>query len=409
MPSPQELAANPQLDEATLVAVEKKSVRTLLAEADTTKEKITALLTWYKATRLGRALARLTSAGGFLLAGGVAYAGLFSVFSALAIGWTIFMAVLGNNQSLRDSVIESINTALPGILTTDDKQGLVDPDQLVQSTALNLTSIIALGVLLWSALAVMTALRTSIQRMFGVIGPPENFAIGKLKDLTGFIVIGLAIVVTSVLGIAAGTFGKTVLDWLGVEGAIAGFLLRVASFALAAVVDFGVFIYLFRFVAGMRAPRRDLFMGAGIAAVASGILRVLGTSAVGSVTDNPILASAAALITLLLWINLLVRVTLVAAAFTANPPAPLMPQTPEELRFDQSPNYVTVSVPETLQWDHQAITGALNPDPSLDPHYRDEDEHPYWGGLIGWYKRRKVQRLERKLERARADYMRPVT
>lgn len=405
MPS---LEDNPQIDPATIVAVEKRSLRDLMSEADATGEKLKAALTWFQASRLGRAFGRLSSGGGFLLAGGVAYAGIFSIFAALAIGWTVFMAVLGSNDELRESVIDSINTALPGILATGSNDGMINPDDLIQDTAFNLTSMIALVVLLWSALAVMTMLRLSVQRMFGIIGPPTNFLVGKAKDLTGFVMIGLAVVITSVLGIAAGTLGKVVLDWLGIEGAFAGFLLRALTFLIAGLVDFAIFVFLFRIVAGAKPPTRDLVFGCVIAAVGSGVLRTLGTTAVGSVADDPILASAAAIVTLLVWINLLVRLTLFAAAFTANPPAPRTPKTPEELRFDEHPNYVTVSVPRTLEWDHQAITGALNPIPEevAEEKADSEDDDPYWGGLIGKLKRRRIRKLEAKLSQAKMDYHR---
>lgn len=401
------LENNPRIDDATVVAVENTPLKELLAAEDTAMGKIKAAVTWFQSTRIGRANARLGMSSGFYLAGGIAYAAIFSIFAALAIGWTVFMAVLGGNDQLRASVIDSVNEALPGIIDDGSNNGMVSPDSLVLDTALNVTSIVALFVLLWSALAVMTALRTSIQRMFGIVGAPVSFVVGKLKDLAGFVVLALAVLVTSALGIAAGTLGSAVLDAIGIKGAVAGFLLRALSFVLAALVDYGVFVFLFRFVAGMRIPKRDLLMGPAIAAIASSVLRVLGTSVVGSVSDNPVLAGATALVTLLLWVNLLARVTLLMAAFTANPPAPKLPEAPEEIRQNETPNYVTVSAPETLKWDFQAITGTLNPDETLNPDVeKPEPVKPYWGGMVGRYKKWRIERTEKKLAAMRADYYR---
>ncbi|MBN9328042.1 MAG: YihY/virulence factor BrkB family protein, partial [Cellulomonas sp.] len=60
---------------------------------------------------------------------------------------------------------------------------------------------------------------------------------------------------------------------------------------------------------------------AAIAGVGLGVVRVLGTSVVsGSVRHNPVLASFAVIVVLLLWINLVSRIVLLAAAWTANPP-----------------------------------------------------------------------------------------
>ena len=60
-----------------------------------------ALFAWWQHTRPTRANARFGARGGGVLTGGIAYAALFSVFAALTIGYTIFMAVLGDNDELR--------------------------------------------------------------------------------------------------------------------------------------------------------------------------------------------------------------------------------------------------------------------------------------------------------------------
>lgn len=357
-------------------------------------------------SRLVRSARRYLLASGNLLAGGIAYSALFSIFAALAIAWTAFMAVLGSNEKLRQQTLDAINDALPGVIKDGSGSGLIAPESMVVETAFNLTSIIGLVVLLWSALSVMTALKKSLRRMVGIAWAPENFVIGKARDLLGFLAMALGVVVTAILGTIAGTAGKVVLEWLGLEGGFAAFSLRFAMLALSFVVDWLVYLMLLRFTAGIRAPRKDLFLGAAIGAIASGILRVLGTSAVGSVSDNPMLAGFAALITLLLWVNLAARIVLFVAAFTANPPAPFTPKVPEMMRFNETPNYVTASVPETLTWSHSTVTGVLEPDEALDPNApKDEPiERVEWKGLAGRIQGWRVRRLEEKARKARASY-----
>ena len=52
-----------------------------------------------------------------------------------------------------------------------------------------------------------------------------------------------------------------------------------------------------------------------------GIVRTLGTTVVaGSVSKNPLFTSVAVLVTLLVWVNLIARILLLAAAWTADPP-----------------------------------------------------------------------------------------
>ena len=76
-------------------------------------------------------------------------------------------------------------------------------------------------------------------------------------------------------------------------------------------------------LANQSPPRRDLLIGAAVAATGMGVVRLAGTSLVaGSVDRNPLLASFAAIVVLLLWINLIARIVLLAAAWTADPPVP---------------------------------------------------------------------------------------
>ncbi|WP_324649700.1 YihY/virulence factor BrkB family protein [Georgenia sp. H159] len=392
-------------------------------------ERLKALLSWWEHSRPGRGLARYAKARGGLLAGGITYSALFSVFAALTIGYTVFMTVLGNNAELRQTVLDGVNDALPGIIDTGTNGGLVAPENLMLETALNPASIGAAAVLLWTAITVMNALKRSIRAMFGIVTPKESPVLTRVRDLGGFLTLMLAVVLTAALGIAAGTAGGWVLGLIGIEGTVASVALRIAGFLAAFVVDALVFVLLFRVLAGVHVPGRDLLVGAVMGGVASGVLRAFGTTLVGG-ADDPILATAAALITLLLWINLLSRVTLMIAAWTANPPAPPKPEDPATTNFDEHPNYVTLSAPRTLEWEYEAITGTVEAADDVREatlaadlehlgeegqqvlaarretaeRRREEDRilaearerEDHWGGLVGRVRRWKHRRSDRR-------------
>lgn len=319
-----------------------------------------------RALRLVRAGQRYVVARGRLLAGGIAYSALFSIFAALAITWTVFVSVLGGNAELRATVLQAIDRTLPGILGDGSGSGLIEPDDLLLDVGLDVTSVVAGAVLLWSALSLMTAIRRAIQSAFGIVASPLSFFAAKGLDAVGFVGVVLGLLVGAALGLAAGTFGEPFLEMLGLRGSVAGGVLRVLGFLVAAVVDGAVFVLLVRVTAGVRPLRRDLLAGAGVAALLSGLLRVLGTGVLG-VASNPLLASVAVVATLLLWVNLWGRAIIFAAAFAANPPAYTRPGSAEEVHFDDRPNYVTLSDPGTLVWRHQPYTGAIIPDPELRP------------------------------------------
>ncbi|MDK6763409.1 YhjD/YihY/BrkB family envelope integrity protein, partial [Escherichia coli] len=95
---------------------------------------------------------------------------------------------------------------------------------------------------------------------------------------------------------------------------------KIAVFLLAATVDALVIMFIIRFTSGIRVPRRDFITGAALGAFLLSIIRVVGTSAVSSVSGNPLLAPFAAIATLLLWLNLASRIVLMVSAYMANPP-----------------------------------------------------------------------------------------
>lgn len=396
--------SEPRVAVATVDAVERRSLKELLGAADGMGEKVKAVMAWLQSTRPMRANNRITSTGANLLAGGVAYNALFSLVAALTVGITVVMTLLQHNPQFRDTVIQGIADAVPGILQVDGGEGLVDPESLMLETALNPATIIAAAVAIWSAKAMMTALRRSMRSVAGIAVLRENFFVQLLRDVGAFAVLGLTIIATSVLVVSSQAFGQQVLDWIGIEGAVAGFLIRAAAYMVTFVMDFFLFLFLFRFLAGIRAPRKDKLIGAALGAFLSGILRALGTAAI-SIPDNPVMQAGTAIVTLLLLVNLMVRMALLVTAMMVNPPAPVIPQAPDEIHFRTTPNYVTVSVPATLAWDHEPARGTLIPDPTLNPEFTPEPApEPKWGGLIGRMKRRRIDRLERRLADAREKY-----
>ena len=276
--------------------------------------------------------------------------------------------------------MSTVNDSLPGILKTPaTPEGLLDPNAMVIHDPLNPVTIISILVLLWSALSLMTNLRISIQAMFGIARLPQNFVLAKLLDLSGFLILGLGAILSTALSAVAQLFAEQILVLLALPVGWGHALIQFISIAAPLVVDLGVFVFLFRVMAGARAPGLDLLFGAAVGAVASSIVRYLGTAAVSSVADNPLLAPFAAIITLLLWVNLVARITLIAAAFTANPPEQpeLKPEYFEHAL--KSPNYATKSKLETLAWDFDPMTGVVMPQL---PAVAEQDEGPAMLGQV---------------------------
>ncbi|KQY23445.1 ribonuclease BN [Cellulomonas sp. Root485] len=292
-----------------------------------------ALFAWWQHTRPARANARFGARGGGVLTGGIAYAALFSVFAALTIGYTIFMAVLGSNDELRQKVLDAVNESLPGLIKTGDGAGMIDPDSLVLSGSLTVTGIVAVVVLLLSAIAAMAALRLAVRAMFAPetgAGAGGNAVLGKARELGGFVGMAFAVLLSAVLTTGVASAASWVLDSLGWGGSTT-VVLRVVGILVVFVVDAAIFLLVVTVLAGEHAPWKDLRRGAVIAAVGIGVVRILGTEVVaGSVNKNPLFTSVAVIVTLLVWVNLIARIVLLAAAWTADPPFVEPEPNPEE-------------------------------------------------------------------------------
>lgn len=292
--------------------------------------RVTAILDWWKGTRPARALKRYSQANGALLCGGIAYSAIFSLFAGLTIGYTAFMSVLGSNTELRDSLLRSIDSSFPGLVSIDGTTGLIAPDQLVMTSGFTIASVVAAVVLLFSAISCMGAIRSSVRVMFALPPGRGNAVLSKARDLAGFVGVGLTILVSAVLSVLVSSATGWLLGLLGIEGT-SRLLLPVLALGAAFVIDVGAFALVVVLLAGVRPPRKDLLMGSALAAVAFAVIRFLGTSVVArGAESNPIVLSFTVIITLLIWINLSARILLTAAAFTANLPLEFLERESDE-------------------------------------------------------------------------------
>ena len=83
-------------------------------------------------------------------------------------------------------------------------------------------------------------------------------------------------------------------------------------------VDTGLMLLLLRFLSGVSLPTHDLVQGALLGGVGFTVLKLLGARLVSGTVNNPLFASIALVVGLLVWLNLIARLTLISAAWAAN-------------------------------------------------------------------------------------------
>ncbi|ROP43121.1 YihY/virulence factor BrkB family protein [Pseudokineococcus lusitanus] len=271
------------------------------------------------ALRPVRAYLHFSGHRGNVLAGGIAFVGLFSLASILVVAVSVLGLVFGSRPDLQARVYEQLNETVPGLLTVNGTTGLLDPDDLLRSDVLSVTGVVAFVVALVAGLGWLDALREGIRAVF-TEEPDRRPVVGKkLKDLLVLVTLGLAVLVAGAAAALLGLASGPLLALIGVDPSrLTAFLLAVVGFGIAATVYTGVFLLLFRVLADVPAPLRDLRQGAVVGGVALALVTTVGGALLRFVGGgNPVVAASATLGAVLVWLGLLSRITLVAAAWGA--------------------------------------------------------------------------------------------
>lgn len=289
-------------------------------ESPSFKDRAMGLLTTVLQSRPVRVVQHYTAKRGPILASGLAFQAIFAVFAALWIGFAIAGVVIATNLGLRDSLIDVLAQTVPGLITTDSQEGIVDPEDLLAASvdALSWQGAIAAVVLLLAALNWLASAREAVRSIFDLPLLDQNVALLKLKDLGLAVGFGALLVLSAVLSVVSTLALDTVLEWVGIRDSTTSTVVgRIITLGVMFLLDAVVLAALYRVLAGVRIPLRRLRQGALIGAVALGGLKVLGNSLLGGASNNPLIASFAVFIGLLIWFNLVCQVVLAAAAWVA--------------------------------------------------------------------------------------------
>jgi membrane protein len=281
---------------------------------------VKAALARLKAIRAYRAWQGYNDARGGLLAGGIAYFAFFSVFPALTLGFAIFGFVLRCHPHLFHQVVSSVSDTLPGIVKdSTHPDGIIDASKPPTPNVLTITGLVSLVVLVLAGLGWLSALREGVRAMFGQSTFRANPILGRFRDIGVLALLGFSVLVSAVLSGLSNAATQKVLDWVGMspDGLVGRIGLPLVTFAVLLVVDFGIMLLIFKVLSGISAPWRIMRSGAIVGAIGIGILKVAVAYGVVGVTNNPVLASFAVIVGLLLVMNLLSRVVLLASAWAS--------------------------------------------------------------------------------------------
>jgi len=286
-------------------------------------ERVKRLIAWAMATRPARTFKRYSGANGPLLAQGLSYQSIFALFAALWVAFAAAGLVIRNDSPLLQAIIDTISATVPGLIDTGDG-GAIDLDLLLSSQVLGWTGAIAALSLLWTALGWFDAARSGMQAMLGHPAKPANTILLKLADFGLAVGFGAAVLVSSALSLFSTSLLDAGLDWVGIEHAsiVSQVLTRAVTVVIAYAFDVAVLIALYRVLAPHPVPRPALIQGAALGALGLEVLKALGGALLGGASKNPLLASFAVIVGLLIWFNFVCQVILLGAAWIAETARP---------------------------------------------------------------------------------------
>ena len=279
---------------------------------------------------------------GFLLAAGVSYQALFAIFAAIYLAFAIAGLWLGGSEEAVDGLIDIINSYIPNLILPEG--GVVTPDQVQEIAAnttgvLSITGLIALGTVIWTAIGWVTFSRRATRDIFGLPPDRRSYVILKARDLLAAVIFGVALIVGSLLSSASAAVLSWLLSLLGWDSGSDGVNLgiRIGTVIVSFALLSGALAAMVRFLTGTSLHWRTIWPGALLGGGAMTVLQYGAGFLLSYTPSNPLLATFAIFIGLLLWFRINGVVMLVASSWIAvaaqDRDLPLTQQTETERRL----------------------------------------------------------------------------
>lgn len=276
---------------------------------------VRSVIAWALKRKPVRAFLLYSERCGPMLADSVTYRALFSVFAALLLGFSIASIWLAGNPEAWQAILHAIDAAVPGLVGPN---GVVqDPAAFDAPIGLSITGLISLIALIGAALGAIGSLRIAVRTISGTMLEDVLFVWVLVRNVLLAIGIACAFMAAAAVTFIAGVGLDFLSDAIGLPAESAGsrWALRIVSLVVVYALDVLLIFGVYRLLSGLHAPARAvwpglLFGGAGLL-----VLQELSSLFVGGARTNPLLASFASLLALLIWMNLSTQVILIACAY----------------------------------------------------------------------------------------------
>ncbi|SCL27176.1 membrane protein [Micromonospora nigra] len=250
-------------------------------------------------SHLWRAVELYADLLGARLAAAIAYYGFFAVFALALVAYSIFGAILEDNDEVSAAAADFLEENLP----------FIDPAQVAESSGT--VGVVGLVILVFTGIGWVEAIRSSQRLMYGLNQQPGNLVVRRLVDL------GVLVVFFVLLGIsvaAVDTLESLLRFLLRSTGSIG---LTTVSAALSVLVNAVLATLLLVAVPRLRMSRVRLRPVVLLVAVGITLLNTVGRFYVVRTERNPAYTVVAGAVGLLLYLYLLNQLVLFGAALAA--------------------------------------------------------------------------------------------
>lgn len=272
------------------------------------------VVAWALTLRVVRTLLLYVERRGPFLADAVTYRALFSVFAGLLLGFSLAGLWLNGDPQALEALIGSVQAAVPGLVGDD---GIVDVQELTTPLTLSIAGVVSAGALVGSALGAIGSLRTAVRLLAGTAQTDVLWIWVILRNVALAVGIGVSFVLAATLTVLGQRGLALIGGALGIDddSPVSAWGVRVVSLVIVFALDTVLIAAVFRLLSGVRAVARSLWGGAVRGGLGLVVLQELSGLFVGGAASNPLLASFASLLALLIWLNLSTQVMLVACAY----------------------------------------------------------------------------------------------
>lgn len=293
-------------------------------------------------------------------AGAVTYFGFLSFFPILALSFFAVGWISRVYADARHDLAQALNSVMPGLIGSDQGQATLGQIEKAAGTL----GIIGAVLLLYSGLGWLSAMRDALVTVFETPAKEQPGFVGaKLRDLLALVLIGVVLFVAVVVAGLVGGFSGSLLDWAQVEVDL-GWLVTALTVVLGFGANMLLFFLMFRLLGEPHVPRRSLWQGAALGALAFEVLKQASGLLLRITQGSPAFQAFGIALIVLVWINYFSRIVLYSAAFAYTAPAARALRGPEPAAPVQGPPSPPLreeeAAAEAPAWVAPYVAGAVS-------------------------------------------------